>query len=303
MIGTRLWWVLIVGLDRLGPFGASGFDRVRIDRALPQEVILDAQLPGLPLEDLDERQADDAPLLLRLHRIADGIQEVLGGIHEMQVVLQTEILEGVQDRLALVLSHQPVVHMEQVKPLRTEGHTEQFGSHGGVNTAGSQKKHRPLPHLLTDAIDLLLDIVPHAPGRLAPADIQDEVGDHLIAVNRVVHLRVKLEAVAAQAVAADGREAVLSFRLAEHGVAEFLEIRADTRHGIEVAHPDSLPRTEVLEQGMRAAQVHLGQSPFLAAVNHLSAVVLGDFLMPEAKAQYGDVEIEDRLVVGGVLAV
>ena len=216
---------------------------------------------------------------------------------------ETELLEHVQDLLALVLPHQPVVHVEQVQPLRAQRHAEQLGRHGGVDAAGSQQKDRPVSHLLADALDLLLDVAPHAPRGLAPADAQDEVGDHLVAVNRVVHLGMKLEAVAAQPVAADGGVAVLL-----PGSPSMVKPSSSKSGPISATESKWLIQTvswgpRPLNRGCGRLELHLGQGPFPAAVHHLAAVVLGDLLVAEAEAQDGDVEVVDRLVVRRVLAV
>src|SRR5205807_3757272 len=68
-----------------------------------------SEAAGLLLEDADELLADDPALGLGLGYAAQAGQEPLLGIHRHQRDLE-RVAEGVNDLLALVLSHQPVVH-------------------------------------------------------------------------------------------------------------------------------------------------------------------------------------------------
>ena len=150
--------------------------------------------------------------------------------------------------------------------------------------------------------DLFGHVAVHGPGGPAAADVQHEVGDHLVAVQGVVDLGMELEAVAAQLVAADGGEAVGRAALAQDGVAQFLEIRPHGGDRVEVAHPDLLDLLQTGEQGVLPVDVQIGMPPFLLAVDHGAAVVLGDFLVAETEAQDGNVQVVDLLVVGRILA-
>ena len=104
-------------------------------------------------------------------------------------------------------------------------------------------------------------------------------------------------------VRSDRREAVpASLALAERSVAELLESLADAHHRVEVAHEDLLDRRQPREQRVVADDVQARAAPLAAAVDHLASVVLGDFLVAEAEAEDGDVEVVDRLGVARVLA-
>ena len=122
-------------LDRVGALRAAGLDRVGVDRALPEQVPLDAQPPGLALEHLDERLADDLTLPFRLDDPFERAQERLTCIHEVQVPIEAEPRERRQHLAAFVLAHQAVVHVQQVQPVGAECQAEQLRRDGGVHPA------------------------------------------------------------------------------------------------------------------------------------------------------------------------
>ena len=112
----------------------------------------------------------------------------------------------------------------------------------------------------------------------------------------VIDLRMELEAVAAVAVRADGRKAMTGRPLRQRREAQLDEVGTDTHHRVEVAHPHLLHRRQSVEQRVRRGQLQVGRPPFAPAVHHLTAVVLGDFLVPEAEAEDRDVEVVDPFV-------
>ena len=193
--------------------------------------------------------------------------------------------------------------MQQVQPLGPDRLTEQFRGDRRIDAAGREQEDRLVSDLPPHAFHLLLEVPLHRPRRAAAADAEDEVADHLVAVNGVVHLGVVLEAVAAERVGADGGEAMpVALALAEQRVAQLLEVRRP----LTVTESKWLIQTcstgrEAREERVRPHEVQLGVPPLPAAVNDRAAVVLGDLLVAEAEAEDGDVEVVDRLGVGGVL--
>ena len=77
---------VVVQLDRVGrPVGrGAAFDHVGVQRALGQKLrVLD--LACLGREALDERMADDPPLLLRIGDAGERAQEPSLGLHHVQI--------------------------------------------------------------------------------------------------------------------------------------------------------------------------------------------------------------------------
>jgi hypothetical protein len=96
--------------------------------------------------------------------------------------------------LRLVLAQQPVVHQHarELVPYRP---VHEQRSHGRVDAARQPADHAAVADLGADPLDLLLDDRSWAPGRLAPADVREEVLEDVLAVRGVDDLRVELDSV------------------------------------------------------------------------------------------------------------
>ena len=79
------------------------------------------------------------------------------------------------------------------------------------------------------------------------------------------------------------------------------ELGPQRGHRIVVTHPHLLHRSEPAEELVVGGHVEIGLAPLAPAVYHRPAVVLRDFLMPEAESHDGHVQIVDLLGIGRVL--
>lgn len=183
----------MVALD--GDGGAlvrHGLDDVRVQRALGQELRVLHVARGL-LEHGDELAADDLPLLLRVRHPGQLVQEALAGIHR----LQRDVEAVHEERLhlgALVLPQHPVVHEDALEP-GANGPVQQQRGHGAVHAA-RQRADDPavLTYLAADGAHGLVDEALHRPRAADLALVEDEGAQHGLALRRVDHLRVELDA-------------------------------------------------------------------------------------------------------------
>src|SRR2546425_10490321 len=103
---------VVVGLDPI-PELAPALDPVRGDRPLDQKV--GPKGLRLPLEELDERTADDGPFLLRVDDAPQGPEEFVRGVDDP--VPPAEFLQGLRDVLGLSFPHEPGVDVDCEKAI------------------------------------------------------------------------------------------------------------------------------------------------------------------------------------------
>jgi hypothetical protein len=114
--------------------------------------------------------------------------------------------------------------------------------HRRVDPAG-QATDRPLvPHLATDRLDLLVDDVAHGPGLTTPRDVVQETLEHPLAVLRVQHLGVPLDAREPPVHRLERRDRGPG-RRRQRG-----EPRWRDRHGVAVAHPHPVAARQPRQQ-------------------------------------------------------
>ena len=107
--------------------------------------------------------------------------------------------------LGFALAQQPVVH-EDAGQLVADGALHQRGGHGGVDAAGQSADDPGVADLLADPLHLLFDNVARGPVGLQPGAVEEEVLQHLLAVVRVLDLRVPLHAEQALVLVGEGRD-------------------------------------------------------------------------------------------------
>ena len=201
---------VVVSLDDPRAACAPGLDRVRVDRTLSEQVVVDSQPGGFSLEYPDEGLADPMAFGFGGDLTAQGAEEVVRSVDEVEVFAEADLVEHADHVLALVFSHQTVVDMEELEALWWQDETEELGRDRGVHPAGCEQKNRPVPDGFAEPIEEGFHHVVGAPGRSTTADLSHEVCDHAIAVDGVVHLRVKLKSVPFEFVRPDGGVAVSS---------------------------------------------------------------------------------------------
>ena len=291
---------VVMGLDGVGPFGGAAFNGVGVDGALSQQMIFDAQPASFTLKNLDECIANGPAFLLGFGHALQSFQEGVGGVDKVEILVQLQLFEHLNDGFGFIFAHEAVVHMQQVQTVGTESLAEQTGRHGGIDTAAGQQKDRTITHLIADFLHLVGHVTVHGPGGCALTDFKREVGDHLITVQGVVHLGMILETVATQFITADGCKMVRRGSFTQNGVTQLFKVGADLGHRVKMTHPDLLHLVQPCKKRMLPLDVQIGVSPFLFAVNHLAAVMLGDLLVPEAEPQNGHIQIVNLFGVGRV---
>src|SRR3989441_11724990 len=151
---------VVVGLDPI-PELAPALDPVRGDRPLDQKV--GPKGLRLPLEELDERTADDGPFLLRVDDAPQGPEEFVRGVDDP--VPPAEFLQGLRDILGLSFSHEPGVDVDCEKAI-SQGATREDRCGRAVDSPRTGDD-RLAWHGLADGLGLLSDegvrVEPHSP--------------------------------------------------------------------------------------------------------------------------------------------
>ena len=293
---------VVVGFDDVGSLGAAGFYGVRIDGPLTQEQGVEVQAPGLLLEDPDKCVANDLSLSFGLDNAVQLGEKTLGCVHEMEVPLEPHGAKELYHLPRLVLPHEAVIDVEEVEPVRSQGVTEEAGTNRGVHPPRGQEEDASIAHLLQDDPALLFDVSIHGPGGLAAAHPEHKVGEHLLALLRVVHLGVELESVSLQTLVGNGR-VVMHLAVRVHRGADFLETLTDPGHRVAVAHPHFVLVGKPGKDGAFSPGVELGRSVLTLGVLHPAAIVLGDLLVAIAEAYYRGVQVEDPAIVACFVAL
>ena len=248
------------------------------------------------LEHVDERGADDLPLLLRIGDAGEAIEEQIGRVHEVERQVQL-LAEALLDLIRLVVAQQPVVHEDARQPI-ADGPVNQHRGDGGIDAARQPAHDLARPDLLPDALGRLLDERGDRPVARAAADVVGEVPQDLGAVIGVHDFGMEQQRV----------ELTLR-RLHRHdrrrgARGRDLESRRHGRHVVAVARPDPQLRRDLREElgacvlgtpvaryaHERVTELTLPRAP------HFPAEHVGHQLHAVADAEHGRAEVEQRRV-------
>lgn len=200
--------------------------------------------------------------------------------------------EVVLHLLALAGAQQAVVD-EHAGQTITDGALHECGGHGGVHTAGQRADRVAVADLLAHALDELLGDVGGGPVLLQTRDVGEEAGEHLLAVRRVQHLGVVLDAGHALLGALEG-----GHRRASGGRGGG-EAPRGLGHGVAVAHPDLVGVLEALVQHA-GVDGEVGAAVLAAARGGDGAAeLLRHDLEAVADAEDGQAQLQDLRVRGG----
>ena len=198
--------------------------------------------------------------------------------------------EGGDDALRLLAAQEAVVD-EDAGELVAHGPVHQGGGDGGVDAAGEGADDAAGAHLLADAAHALGDEAAGGPVAPAAADVVEEVLQDALALGRVHHLGVELEAEEPGAVAHDGDGRVV-------GVGQGVEAGRHLGDAVAVAHPDRHRRWQALEDGGVAVGLvdHGGAVLAALAGGDAAPQLVGEQLHAVADAEDRQAALED---VGG----
>ena len=203
------------------------------------------------LEGADELPADDLALLLGLGDAGERVEELLLGVHDVQVDARRGH-EVALDLLGLALAQQAVVDEDAGEPV-TDRALHHRGRHGGVDAAGEPADRvAGLADLLADALGLLVDDVDHRPGLPAAGDPVQEVLQDGLAVLGVQHLGVPLDAGQAPVEVLERRDRG-RLRGGQH-----VEARRGRADRVAVRHPDGVRVGQLGEEHAGGGDLHPG---------------------------------------------
>ncbi len=184
---------VVVRFDRRrGALEAHAFDDIGIQRAL-HEVFDAFQLFGLDLKILNEETADNLSLPLGVGHALQAREKLTGAIEDPHVQMHLR-REGFLDLVTFTGTQHPVVD-ENAGQLIADRTVRERGRHRGIHPAAQGADHPLRPDLLPDLFNGRVDIGAHGPGRLAAADIVNEVLEDRGALGGVRHFRMKLKTV------------------------------------------------------------------------------------------------------------
>src|SRR5437867_6131621 len=201
------------------------------------------------------------------------------------------VTEGVNDRLALSLAHEPVVHVH-ARELLADRPMDQDRGHGRVDAAGERAEDALAVHLRPDRFHRGVDEPRHRPRAAYFADRQ-EVLEDLLSLRRVDDFRVELDRVEPPVLVGHGRDRAI------RGLRERREALRRTEHGVAVAHPDrdSPGRfgLDTVEQTARALERDLGLAVLSAlGGNHVATHEVAHRLHAVADPEDRDARGEER---------
>ena len=181
---------VVVALDGGGAVAALDFDHVGIEGALDQVAGV-LQPARRLLEDPDEQLAHDLALVLGVGDAGESLEVAVGGPHVDQLDALVA-LEGLDHLLALAGAEQSGID-EDARELGPDRLVDQRGSHRRVDTARQRADHPPEPTCARTAATCcsMIDVIVHGP---ASGQVVEELAEHLLAVRRVRHLGVVLDA-------------------------------------------------------------------------------------------------------------
>ena len=183
---------VVVALDqRRLPHDGHRFDDVGVQRALRQKIDL-AEFCRLLLEDVDERRADNLPLLLRIDDPSQAIEETRRRIDEHK--RQVEPFEPLANLIGFVEPQNAVVD-ENARQLLTDRAMDEQSRDRRVYAAAQPENDPSVSNLRPDFLRRLLHERCHRPVAGAAADAIRKVSKDLQAVLGVHDLRMKQERV------------------------------------------------------------------------------------------------------------
>ena len=138
-----------------------------------------------------------SPMILRFSSGSvmprESLEEPLAGVDVDELDAHVPP-EGLHDLLGLALAHEPGVDVDAGE-LVADGPMDERRRDRGVHPAGQPADGPAVTDLAAHGLDLRVDDRRHRPGRPAPADVEQEAAEHLLAARRVRDLRVELDAV------------------------------------------------------------------------------------------------------------
>ena len=212
-----------------GPLDRVALDDVGIDRPLGQERDA-AELGRLALEDADEEAADDLALALGRGHALEGGDELVGGVDAADIEVELRP-EPVHEAVELALAQQAVVD-EDAGQAPADGLVDDEGRDERVDAAAQPADDALLAHRAADLRDLALDERGHVPVGREPGQLEEEIGQDLLAVPGVDDLGMELDAVDAAVRVLDGG------RLGVGRPARDAEAGRELLQAVAVAHPD-----------------------------------------------------------------
>eukprot|EP00964_Phaeocystis_antarctica_P150433 scaffold117838_cov75-Phaeocystis_antarctica.AAC.1 len=307
--------VVVVRLDDgrgVGSDGrAAGLDEVGPQRALREDDVLggEATLDAHGLRHAHEGVADDLALLLgrcvlgqrRRHLTVDlrgGGGEVGGEVY-LPLDVDAHLPQRDLHARALLVPHEAVVDVQVDDPLGAQRLVEQRRAHRAVDAAAHEAEHLLMVgHVGSDVLDGGLLARLHGEGAGEAAHAEQEVGDHLAALDAQVHLRVELHAVHLPLDRLDGRGDVA-------GGGDDAEAVGHLVDAVAVREEHLRPLAQALEQRAAVHQIDL-ELPILALLlpRHGAAVHVVHELHAVADAEDWEPEREElRVVLGRVRIV
>ena len=272
----------------------AAFDDIRIDGALEQ-IVRAAELFCLLLEHADELLADDLALALGLGHAGEAVEKAPARVHGDDVEAELIAVEA-EHLLSLVLAQQAVIHKDAGEPV-AHGAVHQHAGDGGIHPAGERAQHARLPHLRAHLVDERIGKARDAVGAGTAADVLKEIAEDALALRRMRHLRMELDAVeAARIVGKGGDGAVLRG-------GEGAEALRQREHRVVVRHPDGLAVHAGKERAFGKAD---GGAAKLAhgRLAHAAAQLLRHQLHAVAHAQHGHAQLEHaRVAALGVFPI
>ena len=202
--------------------------------------------------------------------------------------LDVEIFpEHALDAFGLILAQQTVVDEHAGKPV-ADGPVNERRGNAGIHATRQSENHPVFADRVANLLHRMLDERAHRPVPSTTADVVDEVGDDLFAVERMVNLGMELQT----------EEPIQ--RVGNRGVHCVLAPRRRKKTGwqfhdpIPMAHPNFLKTFHAGEQRGVGNNFHLGVAvlAFLALLD-ASPELMGHHLHPVADAEHGDAELPD----------
>ncbi|CCK03561.1 hypothetical protein BN129_2244 [Cronobacter sakazakii 701] len=148
------------------------------------------------------------------------------------------VAEHIHHLLGFVQAQQAVINGHAGQTVANRA-VQQHGGDGGVHAAGEAQDHAIVTHLLTNALNRVVDDFRRRPQRFALTDVAHKALQHTQALTGVSHFRVELHAVETLLFVRHDRERT------GFGAGDGHEIRRNSGHFIAVAHPDIQQRVAV----------------------------------------------------------
>jgi hypothetical protein len=160
--------------------------------SLTQEIEA-SQLYRPPLEDVDERRADDLPLLLRVGHARQSLEEQVRGVDEIK--RQVHLLGEPRTNLAgFVIPEQSVVDEDTGESIPDRAMNQQRGDRR-IDAARQPAHHLAASHMPADAFRRLLDERRNRPVARATTYVEGKVAENVAAMVRMHDLGVKQEGI------------------------------------------------------------------------------------------------------------